>query len=121
MCAGGQVAAGRPAGSVLSATLQHGRWEGPFTQIRKEGKRFPARVIVTLRRDDRGQPIGIAMNAKDITTENAAAQAEAKFRGLFEAGPEMRVITDAAGQIVLINSRAKTHSATIDSKSSASR
>src|SRR5690349_13509483 len=58
------VAAGRPQ-EILNLALTTGKWEGTITRLRKDGKRFPARVVVTPRRDEKGQPVGFLLISKD--------------------------------------------------------
>src|SRR5258708_24696913 len=36
--------------------LAAGKWEGSLERLRKDGRRFPARVVVTLRHDAKGKP-----------------------------------------------------------------
>src|SRR5437868_5612812 len=40
---------------ILEIALRDGRWEGTLNRIRKDGQRFPARIVLTLRRNASGQ------------------------------------------------------------------
>jgi PAS domain S-box-containing protein len=48
------VAAGRPD-EFRQVALRHGKWEGVFTRVHKDGRQFPARVVLTPRRDASGR------------------------------------------------------------------
>jgi PAS domain S-box-containing protein len=62
------VAAGKPR-EILDAALRDGKWEGTINRRRKNGQQFPARVVVTPRRDTVGRPIGFLLISKDISDE----------------------------------------------------
>ena len=55
--------------ATLGLACMHGKTEGVFDSIRKDGSRFAAIISVTLRRDASGLPVGFVMIAKDITKE----------------------------------------------------
>ncbi|MEW6181844.1 MAG: PAS domain S-box protein [Bacillota bacterium] len=62
------VMAGKPQ-EILDAALHNGKWEGTIDRRRKSGEIFAARVVITPRRDDSGQPIGFLLISKDISHE----------------------------------------------------
>jgi PAS domain S-box-containing protein len=62
------VEAGKPR-EIMEAALRHGKWEGNFTRMRKNGERFTARVVLTPRRDPEGNAVGFLLMSKDITAE----------------------------------------------------
>src|SRR3954465_9128121 len=47
------AAAGKPL-ELLNAALRDGKWEGTLQRLRKNGKRFTARVVITPRRNSSG-------------------------------------------------------------------
>ncbi len=98
------VAAGKPR-DIMAAALRDGKWEGLVKRVRKDGRRFTARLVITPRRDAAGRPIGFLLISKDIINEVQAAQAEEKFRGLLESAPDAMVLVNEAGQIVLVNTQ----------------
>src|SRR5206468_9041064 len=77
---------------ILEIVLRNGKWEGTLGQVRKSGKQFTARVVITPRRDTTGRATGFLLISKDISEETPAARAEDKFRGLLESAPEAMVI-----------------------------
>ncbi len=62
------IAAGRPR-EIREAALRDGRWEGVLTRVRKDGRRFPARAVVTPFFDASGRHVGYLLISKDITNE----------------------------------------------------
>jgi PAS domain S-box-containing protein len=92
---------------ILSAALEHGQWEGVATRVRKSGQRFPSRIVLTVRRDGQGRPIGYLSISKDIEEEDRLQQrikdSEAYNRGLVEAAVDGLLITDLDGRITDVN------------------
>jgi PAS domain S-box-containing protein len=101
---------GRPD-EIKDVTLSQGKWEGTVAQVRQDGDRFMARVVVTPRHDKNGRPTGFLLISKDISEEihltARRQQAEEKFRRLLESAPDAIVIVDKDGRIVLVNSQAE--------------
>ncbi len=62
------VKSGKPR-AIMEAAVRHGKWEGIFTRVRKNGERFPARVVLTPRRDSQGNAVGFLLISKDISAE----------------------------------------------------
>jgi protein-histidine pros-kinase len=98
------VAADQP-GEILKAALHHGKWEGTWPRVRKNGSQFSARVVLTPRRDLLGNVVGFLLISKDISEEGRTPHTEEKFRGLLESAPDAMVIVNQQGDIVLINSQ----------------
>ncbi len=57
----------------LAAAAAHGRFEGEVWQLRKDGSRFVARLVVTALRDDTGTLRGYARVTEDLTERKRAA------------------------------------------------
>ncbi|HLB12615.1 MAG TPA: PAS domain S-box protein [Dehalococcoidia bacterium] len=68
------VEAGRPR-DMRETALREGKWEGTLARLRKNGDRFPARVVVNPRRDGTGEVVGYLLVSKDITGEIRLADA----------------------------------------------
>jgi len=62
------VKSGKPQ-QMMEAALREGKWEGTINRRRKSGEVFTARVVITPRLDDGGQPIGFLLISKDVTDE----------------------------------------------------
>ena len=67
------IASGLP-GVMMQESLQHGRWEGVLTRVRKNGQRFQARATLTPRFDTAGEHTGYLLISKDITDEIAVLE-----------------------------------------------
>ncbi|HTW40175.1 MAG TPA: PAS domain S-box protein [Thermoplasmata archaeon] len=93
--------------SVFAEAFQHGLWEGVIDRVRKGGETFPARMVMTLRRDRTGAPVGFLSISKDISEEIQTAQrlqaSEAYSRGLVESSIDGILTTDLDGQILDVN------------------
>ncbi len=92
--------------------LKHGHGYGEFIQHRKDGSEVHILGSTTLFKDEQGVPFGIVSVNHDISehkqAEEALRESEEKFRLLMDAAPVAIVITNRAGQIVLINNQAET-------------
>jgi PAS domain-containing protein len=62
------VALGKPR-QMMEAALRDGKWEGIIGRVRKDGRRITARVVLTVRKDNAGMPIGYLLISKDISNE----------------------------------------------------
>ena len=62
------IKAGKPR-QIMDAALESGKWEGTIDRRRKNGEQFTARVVITPRREDDGQPIGFLLISKDVSGE----------------------------------------------------
>ena len=62
------VAVGKPR-EMMQAALRDGKWEGVIGRVRKDGRRITARVVLTTRKDNAGNPVGFLLISKDISNE----------------------------------------------------
>jgi PAS domain S-box-containing protein len=62
------VAAGKPA-DMAKVALEEGKWEGTVLRLRRDGSQFTARVVLTPRRDENGEPLGFLLMSKDISAD----------------------------------------------------
>jgi PAS domain S-box-containing protein len=94
---------------VLKAALEQGKWEGVMARRRKDGEAFPARVVLTILRDQGGVPLGFLIVSKDITNEQHLHQklieSEEYNRGLIESNIDAIMTTDTLGVITDVNRR----------------
>ncbi|RJQ50316.1 MAG: PAS domain S-box protein, partial [Nitrospiraceae bacterium] len=77
------VKAGRPR-QIMDAAMREGKWEGTINRRRKNGEIFTARVVITPRRDDSGQPIGFLLISKDVSREQRFSEEMRKAK-LFDS------------------------------------
>jgi PAS domain S-box-containing protein len=78
--------------------LQH--YEG--VRRRKDGRRVEISATVSPIYDLRGNPVGQAAVARDVTEQNRAAE---NFRVVLESAPDAIVIVNADGEIALVNAQ----------------
>jgi PAS domain S-box-containing protein len=62
------IKSGKPR-LMLQAALSNGKWAGTISRRRKNGELFTARVVITPRLDQSGQPVGYLLISKDISNE----------------------------------------------------
>jgi PAS domain S-box-containing protein len=100
------VEAGLPAAMRASA-LADGKWEGTVTRRRRDGSMFPARVVLTPRRNVRGKHVGFLLISKDISSEiRLTEELEATqfyTRSLIESNIDALMTTDPVGAITDVN------------------
>jgi PAS domain S-box-containing protein len=92
---------------MFAVALERGQWEGVADRVRKGGAQFPTRIVLTVRRDASGVPIGFLSVTKDISEENRLSErlraSEAYSRGLVESAIDGILTTDLDGRILDIN------------------
>jgi PAS domain S-box-containing protein len=102
------VAAGK-VDELLRTVVERSKYEGVIFRRRKNGERFPVRLIMTLLRDQQGESIGFLAVSKDITEENRLltklSASEEYNRGLIESNADALMTTDSLGVITDVNKR----------------
>jgi PAS domain S-box-containing protein len=92
---------------ILATALDHGRWEGLATRVRKGGEPLQTRIVLTVRRDRASRPIGYLSISKDISDEVRLADrlqdSEAYNRGLIESAIDGMLATTLDGRIIHVN------------------
>lgn len=105
------IAAGKQK-AIYDAALKDGKWEGTVTRVRKDGTQFPARVVVTPRRDSNGNVIGYLLISKDISEETRLTEeleaAQLYTRSLIESNIDALMTTDPVGVITDVNQQMET-------------
>ncbi len=100
------VKAGLPQ-MMRDAALRDGKWEGTVTRLRKNGERFPARVVITPRRDATGRIVGFLLISKDISDEIRLTEelkaTQLYTRSLIESNIDALMATDSVGIITDVN------------------
>lgn len=87
-------------GQIMTAALEHGKWEGTLVRRRKNGENFTARVVITPRYDTAGKAIGFLLISEDITGELRLTQ---YARSLIEASLDPLVTISPEGKITDVN------------------
>ena len=120
------IALGLPQ-KMRQVAVAEGRWEGVISRITKDSLRITARVVVTPRRDGKGNPIGFLLISKDVGHEFRLRERIQRTRlidldafgtsaedilefliTLLEASTEYSIIgLDLTGRIVLWNEGAR--------------
>lgn len=92
---------------ILEETLRDGKWDGHIMRVRKNGEQFPARVVITPRRNKDGEPIGFLLISKDISDEVRLTEEleETQFytRSLIESNIDALMTTNPLGIITDVN------------------
>jgi PAS domain S-box-containing protein len=119
------VAIGKPE-EIREAALRDGLWEGSIERVRKDGRRFMARVIMTPRHDVNGKQVGFLLISKESPTngdqetllrgdsvaveivtevrrEEALLKAGALQNAIFNSANFSSIATDAKGVIQIFN------------------
>ncbi len=109
------VAAGT-VDAILEGALRNGLWEGVVRRVRKSGEVFTARIVVSIRRDAAGQPIGYLSISRDVTEQLGLEQrlrdSDAYTRGLIESAIDGVLVTDLEGRITDVNKEMEVLSGT---------
>src|SRR5918995_2314923 len=102
-------ARGKPARG-LEIAREKGTYEEEGWQVRKDGSRFWASVLITALRDEEGNLRGFSKVIRDITerkrTERALIESEQRFRQLFENSADALFVHDEQGRFVDCNVQA---------------
>jgi PAS domain S-box-containing protein len=92
---------------IFAAALKQGRWEGRLFRVRKNGEPFPTSIVLTVRRDLEGHPIGYLSISKDLSEEvrldRRLKETEAHNRGLIESAIDGILTTDLEGRVMDVN------------------
>jgi PAS domain S-box-containing protein len=92
------LAADRPQ-AMRQAALADGKWEETVTGVRRDGSNFPARVVLTPRRNREGEPIGFLLISNDLSDDIRLEWAEqankAKSEYLSRMSHELRTPLNA--------------------------
>ncbi|MES2207818.1 MAG: PAS domain-containing protein [Pseudomonadota bacterium] len=93
------VEAGLPQ-KIFDEVHAHGKFEGTVSRKRKNGDRFTSRLVITLRCNAEGKPLGFLLISKDISDEIRMSQ---YARILIEASLDPLVTINADGKITDVN------------------
>src|ERR1700682_336833 len=100
------VAEGLPQ-TMMATALETGKFEGTVVRRRKNATTFTARVVLTPRRDNKGDAIGFLLISRDVSDEIRLAQAletiQVYTRSLMESNVDAIMTTDPLGIITDVN------------------
>lgn len=92
---------------IIAVALRENKWEGTLNQIRKNGQRFIARIVITPRRDSNNQTIGYLLISKDVSDEIRLTEefqtTQFYTRSLIESNIDALMTTDPLGVITDVN------------------
>jgi PAS domain S-box-containing protein len=93
--------------AMMKQAVEAGTWKGSVERVHKNGATFTARVVMTPRRNEDGEPIGFLIVGSDITEEVTLAleleRSQAYTRAVLETAPDAMVIVNGAGEIEAAN------------------
>jgi PAS domain S-box-containing protein len=84
----------------LREARTHGRFEEEGWQLRKNGSKFWASIVITALQDEGGLLLGFAVVIRNLTEFK---RAEEKFRIAVEAAPNAMIIINESGRVALVN------------------
>ena len=100
------IVAGKPQ-EINDIATKEGRWEGTLIRVRKNGKRFTAKVVVTPRRDRSGRQTGYLLISKDVSADVLVTEelkaTQYYTRSLIESNIDALMTTDPLGIITDVN------------------
>src|ERR1700682_5820967 len=100
------VAEGLPQ-TMMATALETGKFEGTVVRRRKNATTFTARVVLTPRRDNKGDAIGFLLISRDVSDEIHLRQAletiQVYTRSLMESNVDAIMTTDPLGVITDVN------------------
>jgi diguanylate cyclase (GGDEF)-like protein/PAS domain S-box-containing protein len=101
------LAAAQP---IIAAALEHGIGRGDVIRLRRDGTQFPARITLSLLRDEAGELIGRVLCVQDITSQRKLEE-ELRQAALYDPLtrlPNRRLLRDRVEHALLIRARRHT-------------
>lgn len=92
---------------IIAAALEHGIGRGEVTRLRRDGTEFPARITLSLLRDDAGALIGRVLCVQDITAQRQMEE-ELRQAALYDPLtllPNRRLLRDRVEHALVLRSR----------------
>ena len=95
---------------IIAAALADGIGRGEVVRLRRDGTQFPARITVSLLRDDAGELIGRVLCVQDITAQRELEEA-LRMAALYDPLtrlPNRRLLRDRVEHALVLRSRRNT-------------
>jgi PAS domain S-box-containing protein len=87
--------------------IETGSWSGEYLQKRKDGSSFWAQTVISLVKDQNGQPLGLIGIDRDITArrraEEVLRESEEKYRTLLEHSYDLVIETSMDGRFLYVS------------------
>lgn len=97
---------------AVATVLENGQWFNIVTQECKDSARIPVISSVSLIKNEQGEPVGYVGINRDYTRETAnkraRQQSEAILMGLLDATPDVIIVINRKGEILLANRQVET-------------
>ena len=95
---------------IIAAALEHGIGRGEVTRLRRDGTEFPARITLSLLRDDTGELIGRVLCVLDITTQRQLEEdlRQAAWYDSLTRLPNRRLLRDRVEHALVLRARRHT-------------
>ena len=95
---------------IITAALERGIGRGEVTRLRRDGTQFPARITISLLRDDAGELIGRVLCVQDITAQRQLEE-ELRQAALYDSLtrlPNRRLLRDRVEHALVLRVRRRT-------------
>jgi PAS domain S-box-containing protein len=97
--------------NIIEELIGKERFSYEGEKVRKDGRRFPAQILLTLTKDKNSKPVGIIEIVQDLTESKRAEEvlqsSEAYLRKIIEKNADCIIIVDRNGVVCFVNPAAE--------------